>query len=59
MRVIIKGLKEEDSAEYNSGKFFRSGRIRYFALEGNMKVKVHLRLWHSLFGRTQTWQRVK
>ncbi|SHG18864.1 Uncharacterized conserved protein, DUF2147 family [Flavobacterium micromati] len=60
--VIIKGLKK-DGAEYNSGKILDpiTGKEYkcFLALEGNEKLKVRGYIGISLFGRTQTWQRVK
>ncbi|MBP4142416.1 DUF2147 domain-containing protein [Flavobacterium sp. I-SCBP12n] len=60
--VIIKGLSK-DGSEYNSGKILDpvSGKTYkcFLALEGNDKLKVRGYIGLSLFGRTQTWQRVK
>lgn len=60
--VIIKGLKK-DGAEYNSGKILDpiTGKEYkcFLELEGNEKLKVRGYIGISLFGRTQTWQRVK
>jgi len=60
--VIIKGLKK-DGAEYNAGKILDpvTGKEYkcFLALEGAEKLKVRGYIGISLFGRTQTWQRVK
>ncbi|WP_188050435.1 DUF2147 domain-containing protein [Flavobacterium sp. GP15] len=60
--LIIKGLSK-DGSEYNSGKILDpvSGKTYkcFLALEGNDKLKVRGYIGLSLFGRTQTWQRVK
>ena len=60
--VIIKGLKK-DGSEYNGGKIIDpvSGKTYkcFLALDGNDKLNVRGYIGLSLFGRTQTWQRVK
>ena len=60
--VIIKGLKK-DGREYNSGKILdpTSGKLYkcFLALDGNDKLKVRGYIGVALFGRTQTWNRVK
>lgn len=60
--VIIKGLVQ-DGSEYNSGKILdpTTGKVYkcFLALEGNSKLKVRGYIGISLFGRTQTWTRVK
>lgn len=60
--VIIKGLIK-DGSEYNSGKILdpTTGKVYkcFLALEGNSKLKVRGYIGISLFGRTQTWTRVK
>jgi uncharacterized protein (DUF2147 family) len=60
--VIIKGLTK-DGNEYNSGKILdpTSGKLYkcFLALEGNDKLKVRGYIGVALFGRTQTWNRVK
>ncbi|TDE28550.1 MULTISPECIES: DUF2147 domain-containing protein [Flavobacterium] len=60
--VIIKGLTK-DGNEYNAGKILdpTSGKLYkcFLALEGNDKLKVRGYVGVALFGRTQTWNRVK
>lgn len=60
--VIIKGLKK-DGKEYNGGKIVdpTTGKQYkcFIALEGNDKLNVRGYIGVSLFGRTQTWNRVK
>jgi uncharacterized protein (DUF2147 family) len=60
--VIIKGLKK-DGKEYNSGKILdpTSGKLYkcFLALDGNDKLNVRGYIGVALFGRTQTWNRVK
>lgn len=60
--VIIKGLKK-DGQEYNSGKILDpvTGKQYkcFIALEGNDKLNVRGYIGVSMFGRTQTWNRVK
>ena len=60
--VIIKGLKK-DGKEYNSGKILdpTSGKLYkcFMALDGNDKLNVRGYIGVALFGRTQTWNRVK
>ena len=60
--VIIKGLKK-DGKEYNSGKILDpvTGKQYkcFIALEGNDKLNVRGYIGVSLFGRTQTWNRVR
>ena len=60
--VIIKGLSK-DGNEYNGGKILDpvSGKTYkcFLALEGNDQLKVRGYIGLSLFGRTQTWHRVK
>jgi uncharacterized protein (DUF2147 family) len=60
--VIIKGLKK-DGKEYNSGKILDpvTGKQYkcFIALEGNDRLNVRGYIGVSLFGRTQTWNRVK
>ena len=60
--VIIKGLVK-DGKEYNSGKILDpiTGKQYkcFLALEGNDKLNVRGYIGVSLFGRTQTWNRVK
>ena len=60
--VIIKGLKK-DGNEYNAGKILDpvTGKMYkcFLALEGRNQLKVRGFIGISLFGRTQTWHRVK
>jgi len=60
--VVIKGLAKNGN-EYNSGKILdpTSGKSYkcFLALEGNDKLKVRGYIGVPLFGRTQTWIRVK
>ena len=60
--VIIKGLSK-DGNEYNAGKILDpvTGKTYkcFLALDGSDKLKVRGYIGLSLFGRTQTWQRVK
>ena len=60
--VIIKGLSK-DGEEYNAGKILDpvTGKTYkcFLALDGSDKLKVRGYIGLSLFGRTQTWQRVK
>lgn len=60
--VIIKGLSK-DGKEYNGGKILDpvSGKLYkcFLALEGSDKLNVRGYIGFSLFGRTQTWHRVK
>ena len=60
--VIIKGLSK-DGDEYNAGKILDpvTGKTYkcFLALDGSDKLKVRGYIGLSLFGRTQTWQRVK
>ena len=60
--VIIKGLVKEGK-EYNSGKILdpTTGKQYkcFLALDGNDKLKVRGYIGVALFGRTQTWNRVK
>ena len=60
--VVIKGLIK-NGTEYNSGKILdpTSGKLYkcFLALEGNDKLKVRGYIGVPLFGRTQTWIRVK
>ncbi len=60
--IIIKGLKK-DGKEYNSGKILDpvTGKKYkcFITLEGNDKLNVRGYIGVSLFGRTQTWNRVK
>ena len=60
--VIIKGLTK-DGNEYSSGKILDpvTGKTYkcFLALEGSDQLKVRGFIGISLFGRTQTWQRVK
>lgn len=60
--VIIKGLKK-DGKEYSGGKILdpTTGKQYkcFIALEGHDKLNVRGYIGVSLFGRTQTWNRVK
>ncbi|MFV8373104.1 DUF2147 domain-containing protein [Flavobacterium sp. LB2P74] len=60
--VVIKGLTKNGN-EYNSGKILdpTSGKLYkcFLTLEGNDKLKVRGYIGVPLFGRTQTWIRVK
>ena len=60
--IIIKGLKK-DGDEYNGGKILDpvTGKTYkcFLALDGSDKIKVRGFIGISLFGRTQTWHRVK
>ena len=60
--VIIKGLVKEGK-EYNSGKILdpTTGKQYkcFLALDGNDKLKVRGYVGVAIFGRTQTWNRVK
>lgn len=60
--VVIKGLTKNGN-EYNSGKILdpTSGKLYkcFLVLEGNDKLKVRGYIGVPLFGRTQTWIRVK
>lgn len=60
--VIIKGLTKSGK-EYHAGKILdpTSGKLYkcFLALDGNDKLKVRGYIGLSLFGRTQTWNRVK
>ena len=60
--VIIKGLTK-DGNEYSSGKILDpvTGKTYkcFLALEGSDQLKVRGFIGISLFGRTQTWHRVK
>lgn len=59
---IIKGLTK-DGKEYNSGKILdpMSGKLYkcFMVLDGNNKLNVRGYIGLALFGRTQTWNRVK
>ena len=59
---IIKGLTK-DGKEYNSGKILdpTSGKLYkcFMVLDGNDKLDVRGYIGVALFGRTQTWKRVK
>jgi uncharacterized protein (DUF2147 family) len=59
---IIKGLTK-DGKEYNSGKILdpMSGKLYkcFIVLDGNNKLNVRGYIGVALFGRTQTWNRVK
>lgn len=60
--VVIKGLIKEGK-EYNSGQILDpiSGKVYkcFITLDGNDKLNVRGYIGISLFGRTQTWNRVK
>ena len=60
--IIIKGLKK-DGDEYNGGKILDpvTGKTYkcFLALDGSDKINVRGYIGLSLFGRTQTWHRVK
>jgi uncharacterized protein (DUF2147 family) len=59
---IIKGLSK-DGKEYNSGKILdpMTGKLYkcFMVLDGNDKLNVRGYIGVALFGRTQTWKRVK
>ncbi|RTY73178.1 DUF2147 domain-containing protein [Flavobacterium sp. LS1R10] len=60
--VIIKGLTK-DGKEYNSGKILdpTTGKLYkcFLVLNGSDKLDVRGYIGVALFGRTQTWNRVK
>lgn len=60
--VIIKGLTK-DGNEYTDGDILDPGKGKLYSctikLDGKDKLDVRGYLGVSLFGRTQTWQRVK
>ncbi len=60
--VIIKGLSK-DGEEYNSGKILDpvTGKTYkcFLTLDGSDKLKIRGYIGLSLFGRTQTWHRLK